>query len=658
MRHAIIRILDSPQAVRSATMITLALGYFFIFVWAPHPWSWQGIDAYHELAKSLARGESFQTTDVPWGYAFFAAALYKLTGDRIWVPLVVQATLNGLVPVLLHRLVSPLAGNRVATLSALIAGVFSFNTIYASTQSSDTICTVLFLAGLLSFSAGIREQRTWPFAISGLFMGLVPQFRPNMVLFPACMVIGYVLMRPRVRRTFSQLAVFCALVGALQLPWIVRNYQLTGLLLPTSTHGGVQLWYGTLQVGPYLESRAHNPRFYFESPAFTYTSMWRRPLTIHADLRNCVADPATRLVYWTDRDPQPVTVLPEESELTGATFHLPTQPNHSTVYYYLEQQSSRETSGGAAFAAPPGGAANPYVAFVSDDHLGDLDTHDDVLDMFDLVRVLRHVAWDEPLRAAHKVDLDHDGRVTKTDVDAMVIAVIPDLTAKSASAETRIDIAAESVRVQFADGSWIAVPHTFAGKQTDVAVSLDGEMAPAMLSRHRTFTSLSYPSRSSGSCVPVDDVVFNRPFFVAEPHMMQRYVALALDNIRRDPAAFVQASLYRAVRLFIVRGTDDLSTAQQFRWSSFVYSVATGLSVGYLLVFAAGAVIAYRRRSPLLLLLVPIVYVPLTICFVLTNMRYTVTVQPLMFAFVALAIITALKLDPAEPAPLPEPRQL
>ena len=51
----------------------------------------------------------------------------------------------------------------------------------------------------------------------------------------------------------------------------------------------------------------------------------------------------------------------------------------------------------------------------------------------------------------------------------------------------------------------------------------------------------------------------------------------------------------------------------------------------YLLVFLAGAWIAWRRRSALLWLLVPIVYVPLTICFVLTNMRYTVTMQPLMF---------------------------
>jgi hypothetical protein len=44
------------------------------------------------------------------------------------------------------------------------------------------------------------------------------------------------------------------------------------------------------------------------------------------------------------------------------------------------------------------------------------------------------------------------------------------------------------------------------------------------------------------------------------------------------------------------------------------------------------------------LFLVPIVYVPLTICFVLTNMRYSVTVQPLMFVFVAVAGMAVLRL--------------
>jgi len=76
--------------------------------------------------------------------------------------------------------------------------------------------------------------------------------------------------------------------------------------------------------------------------------------------------------------------------------------------------------------------------------------------------------------------------------------------------------------------------------------------------------------------------------------------------------------------------------------------VGTLLSAAYFLVFVAGAVIAVRRRMAVAWLLVPVVYVPLTICFVLTNMRYTITMQPLMFVFVAMAMMAALGLDSPE----------
>ena len=132
--------------------------------------------------------------------------------------------------------------------------------------------------------------------------------------------------------------------------------------------------------------------------------------------------------------------------------------------------------------------------------------------------------------------------------------------------------------------------------------------------------------------------------------MMNRYMALAFDNIERDPLGFAAASLYRFGRLFIVRGSEDRSTTQQFNRSTIVYAIATLLSAAYVAIFLYGIVVAWRQRSALLIFLIPIVYVPVTICFVLTNMRYTVTVQPLMFAFVAVAVVAALQLDSAGPA--------
>ena len=186
--------LDTRTTVAAASLITLALGLFFTFVWAPHPWGWQGIDQYHELAKALARGEPFGTTDVPWGYAYYAAFFYVLFGDRVWVPVLAQVIINAAAPVLLYRLAQPLIGARTATLSALILGIFSFNTVYASTQASDAVCTVLFLCSLVTLARGARNGSVVDMAIGGFLSGLVPQFRPNMILLPAILAAGYVVI--------------------------------------------------------------------------------------------------------------------------------------------------------------------------------------------------------------------------------------------------------------------------------------------------------------------------------------------------------------------------------------------------------------------------------------------------------------------------------
>ena len=52
---------------------------------------------------------------------------------------------------------------------------------------------------------------------------------------------------------------------------------------------------------------------------------------------------------------------------------------------------------------------------------------------------------------------------------------------------------------------------------------------------------------------------------------MQRYMALALDNIRRDPLAYLYSVVYRGLRVFIVEGDEDRQTAQQFPGSGPVY---------------------------------------------------------------------------------------
>src|SRR5687768_15882945 len=110
LRESVLRWLDSPLAPWWASATSLVIGLVFAFVRAPHPWGWEGIDQYHELAQALARGEPFGTTDVPWGYAYFVAFFYAIFGPHAWLPVLAQVIANAAAPLLLYRLVEPMTG--------------------------------------------------------------------------------------------------------------------------------------------------------------------------------------------------------------------------------------------------------------------------------------------------------------------------------------------------------------------------------------------------------------------------------------------------------------------------------------------------------------------------------------------------------------------
>jgi len=193
-------------------------------------------------------------------------------------------------------------------------------------------------------------------------------------------------------------------------------------------------------------------------------------------------------------------------------------------------------------------------------------------------------------------------------------------------------------------------PRQWVEELTELAIT-EGIASTLMTSRISLRTlEATPPERPTGVevCTQVGDVAINQVFYRKEPHMMQRFSALALDNIRRDPAGFLLASAYRVVRLFMIEGTSDRFTAQQFSGSRRIYAAATGVSIVYLALFAAGAFVGWRRGYQVGLALLLIAYIPATLAPVLTNMRYTITVQPLMFMFMAIAIAAAVGVGRAD----------
>ena len=58
------------------------------------------------------------------------------------------------IPLLVFALARAWCNRRTAVVAAVLTGILSFNTIYASTQSSDAVCTVIFHV----CGAGVRRR--------------------------------------------------------------------------------------------------------------------------------------------------------------------------------------------------------------------------------------------------------------------------------------------------------------------------------------------------------------------------------------------------------------------------------------------------------------------------------------------------------------------
>ena len=626
-----------------AALVTLLIGLTFIFVWAPHPWGWYGIDQYHQLAIQLANGEAFQTFDVPWGYAYYLAPFYWAFGPTPLPALIVQAMLNALVPLLVYAYAAQAFDRRVAAVATVLVAVLSFNTVYVSTESTDSVSTVLFMALLLAFVHGRRTNRDRWFVIAGVLAGIGSQFRPNLVLLPVVLAGLNWLLGPRTWLRLRQGALVAIIATLMLAPWTWRNYQLSRQFLPTSTHGGIQLWYGTLQTGPYIESRAHNPRSIFATSPFDYSSLMHVPIEFDVWMNCGPGVPASvNLVYRLDQGTFQSIALAAgaNGHYTGA---IPAVEKETRVYYYIDVAWPPDLADAPHHITPAGGAADPLVFFISDRHTADLDADGALLDIFDIARVVRHLAWQEQIGDAGKLDRDRDGDVDETDLRALLILMLRGMDRGEPPVDRLREfiVSSDGATLRFTDDSEVVVPRQWQEQLTDLSVSV-GAAENLFGTRYR-FTQPDPEPRVplAIQCLGPGGIEINRAYYRVQPHEQRRYVALALDNIRRAPIDYAWSVLYRSVRLFVIVGTEDRGTAQQFDRSRIVYAAGTLLSSLYLAFALLGAWIGWRRGYAVLLPLALILYIPATISFVLTNMRYTTTVQPLLLTFVAVVLVAA-----------------
>ncbi len=207
---------------------------------------------YDTTGQTLLVGVGFKTHDAPFAvrpmYALFLAALHSIGGVEYEPILWMQVAVLALMPVLLYWITRQLH-TRVSALIAAFLLIFretnaialggSITTSHAKLLMSDlptTFGVLLFILLMILWLQNPAQRQTLTLiagGVTGAFMLIRPEFA---VLLP---FVGFLALLQLIRQPrvwFKGMLLITVGTVLMLLPWIWRNYQITGTIFLDSPH--------------------------------------------------------------------------------------------------------------------------------------------------------------------------------------------------------------------------------------------------------------------------------------------------------------------------------------------------------------------------------------------------------------------------------------
>lgn len=207
-------------------------------------------DGYDLLAANLAEGNGYRfypdtarTLLREPGYPIFLAGIFLVFGNSIIAVKFTNMLLAFVAAWLMTRIACRLSNNQVMILVPPLLFLFHPATVIAESRGGvEVLFTLLLTLFVLTLYRAIERMRCWDYVVSGAVLGLTVLVKSTPMLFPF-FLLTYLLIFER--QGSSKLAIcrniFFMLMAMLVVlsPWIIRNYLLTGKVVPTASVLGI-----------------------------------------------------------------------------------------------------------------------------------------------------------------------------------------------------------------------------------------------------------------------------------------------------------------------------------------------------------------------------------------------------------------------------------
>lgn len=207
-------------------------------------------DGYDALAANLVAGngyrfypETSKTLMREPGYPLLLAGLLVTFGSSFIAVKLTNVVFALATAWFMTRLARRISSNRILVIVPPLLFLFHPAILIAESRGGvEILFTFLLMLFMLAVYRAMASTTWMAYALAGVALGITVLVRSTPMLFPAFLFV-YLLMVDRLRTPplviFRNITIMVVAMVAMLMPWIVRNYALTGRFVPTADVLGV-----------------------------------------------------------------------------------------------------------------------------------------------------------------------------------------------------------------------------------------------------------------------------------------------------------------------------------------------------------------------------------------------------------------------------------
>src|SRR3989338_4173250 len=223
--------------------LALRIGWIYSSSYTPQA-SW---NPQHMLESDVANVHAIELTKGIWfhdaegkpsarrpiGYPVLVALAYKLFGVNIAVAYALNLALFAAAAVCLYLIGRLVFSQRAGLLASFFFSIFPISIYSINMITDEHLFVPLWFFGLYMLLREIHGRRVRGALIwYGLIFGYAAMTRPNVIFMPFVVAFAYALLKYNWKKVLTSFALVLLLMQGLNLPWLIRNYNIWGVYLP------------------------------------------------------------------------------------------------------------------------------------------------------------------------------------------------------------------------------------------------------------------------------------------------------------------------------------------------------------------------------------------------------------------------------------------